>query len=186
MESLLILQNAGKTLQNRVRVMREECNYVQLGRVLKNMLWRGINLHQWTERKNVLNSKHGWPFKNLWAPSKHSGESSLSPKEPSNSLTSISAYKQNTSLIFSVICNNCEMNCKLWKVKHDKKTAAEGKWPLASSTALRINNLSRTKQEKKIAFKLMGTNRLPTIFIIVVYMSTGIWRTHNMTSYQLA
>jgi hypothetical protein len=26
-------------------------------------------------------------FKNLWAPSRHSGDSSLSPKEPSNSLT---------------------------------------------------------------------------------------------------
>lgn len=26
-------------------------------------------------------------FRNLWAPSRHSGDSSLSPKEPSNSLT---------------------------------------------------------------------------------------------------
>lgn len=166
--------------------MREECDYVQLC-LLKNMLWRGKNPHQWTERKYVLNSKHGRPFRNLWAPSKHSGESSLSPKEPSNSLTSISAYKQNTSLIFfSVNCNTCEMNCTLWKVKQTKKTTVEGKWPLASNTALRINDQSRTKQREIRAFKLKGTNRLPATFILVAYVSTGIWRTQNMTSYQMA
>lgn len=32
------------------------------------------------------------PFKNFWAPSRHSGESSLSPKDPNNSETRMSAF----------------------------------------------------------------------------------------------
>ena len=45
----------------------------------------------------------------------------------------------------------------------------ESKWTSASNTSLRINNQRRTKQRRKITFKLKGTNRLPTIFILAVY-----------------
>ena len=43
----------------------------------------------------VASSINYWPLRNRWAPSRHSGESSLSPKDPRSSLTTISAWMRN-------------------------------------------------------------------------------------------
>ena len=58
------------------------------------------------------------PFKNRCAPSKHSGESSLSPNEPNNSLTRISACeKQKYSFQFEHLKDHLALISQLKELK---------------------------------------------------------------------